>query len=137
VLGRERFACILRRGHPALAAKKLTLEAYAALPHLLVAPRRTGPGAVDNALARHGLVRHIALCVSHFLVAPLVIAETDLIATLPERAARILAVGLALQIIEPPVDLHGFELSYLWHDRAHDSPPHRFLREAITMGRRT
>lgn len=130
-LGRERFVCVLRRGHPALAQVPLSLEAYAALAHVLVAPRRTGPGAVDSALARQGLSRHIALVVSHFLVAPLVVAETDLVATLPERVARMLAEKLSLAVLAPPVALSGFELSYLWHERTHDSPPHRWLRSLL------
>ncbi|APR85121.1 Transcriptional regulator [Minicystis rosea] len=136
-LGHERFTCVLRRGHPALKRKKsLDLATYAALPHVLVAPRRTGPGAVDNALAAQGLSRHVALTVSHFLVAPLVVSQTDLVATLPERAARLLAGELALELITPPVSLSGFEFCFLWHDRTHDSAPHRWLRTAIAPTKR-
>jgi DNA-binding transcriptional LysR family regulator len=131
VLGRERFVCVVRRGHPLMSGKKLTLAKYAELAHLLVAPRRSGPGAVDNALAKVGLSRHIALRVSHFLVAPLVIAETDLVATLPERAALLLQKQLKLDMFPPPVELGGFPLMYVWPERTHGSAPHRFLREAI------
>ena len=127
----ERFRCIVRRGHPILRERTLSLARYAALSHLLVAPRRTGPAAVDNALAQHGLSRHIALYVSHFLVAPLVIAETDLIVTLPERVALLFADRLDLALVKPPVPLSTFPLSQLWHERTHDSAPHRWLREQI------
>ena len=129
----ESFLCVVRRGHPdfAGARARLTLKRYAELPHLLVAPRRTGPGAVDVALARHGLSRHIALYVSHFLVAPLIVAQSDLVATLPARAARLLAARHDLRLFKPPVELSGFTISQLWHERTDQSPPHRFLRAQV------
>jgi DNA-binding transcriptional LysR family regulator len=65
------------------------------------------------------------------LVAPLVIAETDLVATLPERAALLLQKQLKLDMFPPPVELGGFPLMYVWPERTHGSAPHRFLREAI------
>lgn len=132
----ERFRCVVRRGHPVLRKRPLTLERYAAMSHVLVAPRRTGPAAVDTALARHGLSRHIALYVSHFLVAPLVVAETDLIVTLPERVALLFAERLELALIDPPVPLSTFPLALMWHQRTHDSAPHRWLREQIVAASR-
>jgi DNA-binding transcriptional LysR family regulator len=130
-LGSERFVGIARRGHPAVGRRPLSIEAWAALGHVLVTPRRTGPAAVDRALAERGLARHVALYVSHFLVAPLVVAETDLVATLPERAARLLAAELDLVFFEPPIPLSGFELVQLWHERTAASAAHVWLRGAI------
>lgn len=131
-LVKERLVCIARKGHPAIGKKALSIEAFAALPHVLVTPRRTGPTAVDTSLAERGLTRHVALYVSHFLVAPLVVARTDLIATLPERAAKLLAGQLGLSLFTPPLSTsQGFELSQIWHDRTHASAPHRWLRAQI------
>lgn len=63
---------------------------------------------------------------SHFLVAPRVVAETDLVATLPEHAAQ-----LDLVFFEPPIALSGFELVQLWHERTAASAAHQWLRGAI------
>ena len=130
----EGFLCAVRRGHPVLAEGPLTLERYAALPHLLVAPSRSSKGAVDNVLQRHGLSRHVALYVAHFLVAPLVIAQSDLVVTLPARAARLLAPHHDLALLEPPVVLSGFTVSQVWHERTQDSQPHQWLRAQIVAG---
>lgn len=127
----EGFLCVARRGHPQLGRGRLTLARYAALPHLLVAPRRSGPAAVDVALQKHGLSRRIALYVSHFLVAPLVVAESDLVATLPARAARLLARSHNLMLWKPPVALSGFTVKQLWHDRTDGSAPHIWLRSQV------
>lgn len=68
---------------------------------------------------------------SHFLVAPRVVAETDLVATLPERAARPLARQLDLVFFEPPIALSGFEPVQLWHESTAASAAHQWLRGAI------
>lgn len=131
VLAKERFQCVARAGHPALRKGALTLEAFAKLSHVLAAPRRSGPSAVDTLLAERGLSRHVALVVSHFLVVPLVIAETDLVATLPARAAHLLAERLDLAVFDPPFPSGGFEISHVWHERTQASAPHAWLRRLI------
>lgn len=131
VLAKERFQCVVRAGHPALRKGALTLEAFAKLSHVLAAPRRSGPAAVDNLLAERGLSRHIALVVSHFLVVPLVVAETNLVATLPARAAKLLAERLDLAVFDPPFPSGGFEIAHVWHERTQTSAPHAWLRKTI------
>lgn len=135
----EGFLCLVRSRHPALPGprSRLTLKRYAELPHLLVAPRRSGPGAVDVALARHGLSRHVALYVSHFLVAPLLVAHSDMVATLPARAARLLAARHNLRLFKPPLELSGFTVTQVWHERTAGSPPHRWLRAQVTAACRS
>src|SRR5262249_56633377 len=58
LLLRDPFVLVARRGHP-LTAQSLSLEAYAALDHVLVSPRGSTSGAVDRALADFGLKRRI------------------------------------------------------------------------------
>src|SRR5207244_198160 len=80
----DEFVCMVRRDHPE-AHRKLSLERYVALGHVLVAPSGTPGSVVDTELARRGLARRIALRVSNFLVAPVVVCETDFICTMPAR----------------------------------------------------
>lgn len=125
----ETFVCLVRKGHR--AARKLDLSTFVALPHALIAPRGRAGGFVDDALAQKGLTRRIALTVPHFLVAPLVVASSDLILTVPERVARTF-VGMApLQILEPPLPLRGFSTYQVWHERRRTDPAHAWLRSLI------
>ena len=50
---------------------------------------------------------------------------------MPERVALLFAGRLELALIDPPVPLSTFPLSQLWHQRTHDSAPHRWLRAQI------
>lgn len=37
----------------------------------------------------------------------------------------------ALQAVEPPVEVPGFEMVMLWHERSHRDPAHQWLGEYI------
>ena len=133
---REEFLCMLRRGHPAASAP-LTLEGWLELQHVSVAPKG-GPGSiVDDALARLGKRRDIALVVPHFLLAPLIVAETDLALLLPARIARRYAGMLPIDLLPPPLALESFTLAQLWHERSHGDPAHQWLRQQIARAGRT
>ena len=129
-LFREHFVCLVRAGHPR-AGGPLSLEEYVSLPHLLISPRGGATGTVDPILSELGLRRRIALRVPHFLVAPQVVARSDLILTLPARVAHALASSLQLTCLQPPLELPEFSLSLFWHERNHRDPAHSFLRNQI------
>jgi DNA-binding transcriptional LysR family regulator len=126
----ERFVCLLRGGHPA-ARQKLTLERFLALSHVLISPLGAGEAVVDVELRRLGKARRVAVRVPHFLSAPLVVAESDYIITLPERVAQALAASHGLVVRAPPLTLPGFVLSQLWHSRNDAEPAQRWLRDAV------
>ncbi|KYF91417.1 hypothetical protein BE20_14740 [Sorangium cellulosum] len=126
----ERFRCVVRRGHPA-ERSALTLDRYCALSHLLVAPRGTPGSLVDDALAALGRSRRVAATVSHFLVAPHVVAATDLMATLGARIVDAAAAPLGLAVLPPPLELAGFSFAMIWHERTHHDPAQRWLRDQL------
>jgi len=125
------FVCMVRKGHPQVRGN-LTLDQYLSLRHVLVAPTGTAGSFVDTELERRGLARRVALRVSNFLVAPMVVAETDYISTMPERLARRMAKSLPLRLVPPPFEVPRFGLSLVWHPRLDDDPAHRWLREVVS-----
>lgn len=129
-LFRERFVVLTRRGHPLLEAG-LTPRGYADAPHALIAPRGRLGGVVDTILEKHGLRRRIALVVPHFLAAPYALLDSDLVLTLPERVARAVTTHLPLVVCDPPVDIPGFTMSMVWHERVDADPSHRWLRALL------
>jgi DNA-binding transcriptional LysR family regulator len=130
------FKCMLRKGHPALRRKKLTLDAYLAQGHVFVAPGGTSGSYVDTELERRGLARRIALQVSSFLVAPLVVAETDLVSTGPERLLKRMSERYPIVLVPSPLQLPRFDLSLVWHSRREHDPAHAWLRGAIVRAAR-
>jgi DNA-binding transcriptional LysR family regulator len=130
VLFEETFTCVMREGHP-LAGARMTLPRYASANHVMVAPRGTPGSIVDDALARAGRSRRIAVAVPHFLVVPFIVATTDLIATLPTRVAAMLAGQVGLVCTPPPIDIAPFQMAMAWHERMQTDVRHRWLREQV------
>lgn len=129
-LFQERFVCVVRRDHPRVRAR-LSLKTFVELRHAFVAPRGTQGGIVDDALAKLGHTRHVALAVPHFLVAPHAVAHSDLVITLAERVARAFAEHLPLKILTPPLELPSFSMCLAWHPRHDDDAGHRWMRQTI------
>jgi DNA-binding transcriptional LysR family regulator len=124
------FVCVARTGHPGLA-EPLTPERFAALDHCFLTITGRGDGAVDAALARLGLERRILLRLPHFLAAPLIVAESDLVLTLPRLLADRLARLVPLQIVSLPFEVAGYDLNLVWHEHVDAEPDHIWLRGLI------
>jgi DNA-binding transcriptional LysR family regulator len=129
---REPSVCIARRGHPAVRGA-LTLAQYGAAGHVRISPAGVGNYGrlVEAALLDLRIRRGGGVTVPNFLVAPAVVARTNLLATVPERIARTFAASLPLQVLDPPVPLPVLDVSLFWHERAHKDPLHRWMRDLV------
>lgn len=124
----ERYVLVGRAGHPGLK-RKPTPAQFCRLEHVIVSPDGGGfLGPTDEALAARGLSRRVVLSVPHFLFVLSVLASTDLVAMLPSRLVREAA---GLRAVEAPIEIPGYEMSMLWHERVHRDPAHRWLRDTI------
>lgn len=124
------FVCVMRADHP-LARARMTRKRFVAHPHLLVSPGGQREGVVDRALAQLGLAREVAVTVPHFLMAPHLIAASDLLGVLAGRIARAVAASLGLVLRSPPLTLPGFTLTMAWHHRLDADPAHVWLRRLL------
>ncbi|MEQ5843862.1 LysR family transcriptional regulator [Paraburkholderia acidicola] len=128
VLFAERYVLAGRAGHPRLK-RKPTRSQFCALEHVIVSPDGGGfSGVTDEALAESGLERRVVLSVPHFLFVLSVVANTDLVAMVPARLVR---DTRALQVVESPVEVTGYDMTMLWDERVHRDPAHQWLREHI------
>lgn len=126
----DRFTCIVRAGHPAVAGG-LGLERYVALRHVAVTISGLGESAVDAALAALGLGRHVALRVPHFIAGAMLVADSDMILTLPSRLARRLAQQLPIALLALPLQVAPLAPAMIWHERLHGDPAHAWVRQQL------
>ncbi|MGR6740291.1 LysR family transcriptional regulator [Pseudomonas chlororaphis] len=128
VLFSERYVLVGRAGHPRLQ-RRPSLAQFGKLEHVVVSPDGGGfHGVTDSALGEVGLTRRVVLSVPHFLFVLSALASTDLVAMLPARLVR---DNPALKVVEPPLEVPGYEMAMLWHERCHRDPAHQWLREFI------
>lgn len=126
----EDFVCVVRQNHPVIF-EGLNLQRFISLSHLSVIITGQGRNPVDDALAQQGLARRVAMRLPHFLVAPMIVAKSDLILSLPRRLAHQMAMSIPIEILEMPLKIEHFTTSLIWHGRHHDDPAHMWLRNLI------
>lgn len=125
----ERFACVVRRDHPRVG-RRLTLDTYLALDHIVVAPLGK-PSQVDQVLAERGQQRRIRRVVPYFAAALHLVTVTDHVLTISASAAGAVAETLAIRVMEPPIRLPSYAVNLLWHPRLDNEPANQWLRDVF------
>jgi DNA-binding transcriptional LysR family regulator len=124
------FLCVMRKGHP-LVGQPLTLETFAATPQLMISRTGDASGFVDEILAEVGLKRRVGFTVPIFLLAPIILTQTDYIAVLPRQLVKMFQQMTELVAYEPPFPQPRFPLAMLWHQRLSKDPGHLWLRNTL------
>jgi DNA-binding transcriptional LysR family regulator len=126
----DEFVCLVRRDHPTVGVE-LSLAEYMSLGHVFVSPALATAGVADQALARRGLRRRVAVVVPSFLIAPVIASESDFVATVPSRIATLLAGRLPVRSVPVPLELPPVTLSMAWHERMRRDPAHTWFRRLL------
>lgn len=99
----DSFLTAQRKGHPR-GTGALDLDTFCALDHLLISADGGGfSGLVDDVLAGLGRTRRVAVSIQTYALAPVVLAHSNCICTLPRRFLTRFAHELDLT--PPPLDL--------------------------------
>lgn len=121
----DRMVCLMREGHP-LGTGTVTMKKFLAFSHVRVAMSPTDIRFVDSVLGK-GLQRDVALTVPHWLLVPRILASTDLITVMSERAARqFVDSGTVMRPL--PFPAGQFDWTMYWHRRHEHSRAHQWLR---------
>ena len=131
LLQRDRLVVLAREGHP-LAKATLDMEGYLSAKHVLVSSRTEGPGIEDFELSRLGVQRSIRLRCQHYYAACRVVESSDLLLTMPEAYARIIAERANIRIMNPPADLPSLDVHLYWHKAYEKEPALVWFREQLT-----
>ncbi len=135
-LFQDRYVCIVRKDHPAFE-DGMTAEAFDNVPHALADASGYVHELLDRRLARLKVRRNVKLHIPHFLVLPLVVARSDLLAIMAERVATLFADIVPLKILAPPTKLPPYEVKLFWHERFHRDPANRWLRDFVASTLKT
>lgn len=122
----DRFVCVARHEHPVIQGS-LNLEQYLTLPHINVSSRRRGQGYIDVYLNRLGLTRNISLRVQHSKAAPPIVAQTDMLLTIPKTLAK----EYKLQILELPFAVPNLDWHLYWPSNYSSDRAHQWMRQVI------
>ncbi|MBI1891322.1 MAG: LysR family transcriptional regulator [Burkholderiales bacterium] len=125
----DEFCVIARKNHPRIK-KRLSLDVFCRLPHVMVSPRTGSFSAqTDEALKTMKLQRFVQLSVPYFTLAAEAVAHSDMIAVYPTRLAAL--ADPRLQVLKAPLALPSFTLKACWHERAQNEAAHQWLRQML------
>lgn len=129
-LFQDRFVCAVRADHPRVA-KALTLDQFEKEQHVAVSTSGTGHSIVEEKLAENGIRRQIGLHVPTFLGLGPILANTDLVATLPEQLGNYLAQSGKIKLVGLPIDIPPYFIYQLWHERVMHDPASQWFRKVV------
>lgn len=123
------WAVYARADHP--AAQSWDAKAWSAYPHVRV---RTsgGESPVDVAARAQKLSRRAGPYLPHFLLAPPLLARTDLLMTVPRAVLADFAPRFGLVALPCPVKLAPIELSIFWSAQLDRDPAVTWFRQTLS-----
>ncbi len=127
----DRFVGVARQGHPKLSAGRMVLDDFLATPQVLLSPGGRDRGEIDEALARAGLTRRVAITAPNFLSVPLIVEGSDLVGVLPERLARRLCTPFAVAMFDLPIVVEPISCSLLTLAPLADQAEMRWLKAQV------
>jgi DNA-binding transcriptional LysR family regulator len=126
----DEYVAILSSDNPVAAEPELSIEAFAALPHIAITSSGDDTHFIDDALADHGLARLVSAKVPlHSLI--LMLIGSEALAVMPRRVAADLVAICPLTMRPLPFPSPRVSLSMIWHRRLDNHPAHRWLRGTL------
>lgn len=128
---REELCVMLGPRHPAFAAEALGLVQYADSAHVLVSLNAGEQRLVDQHLPAPSSRRQIAAHCEHYHAAARIVAQTDLLLTLPQAYARSLARLNGNRLLPLPFACPPLAVRLYWRKAAGDEPAMRWLLDEL------
>jgi DNA-binding transcriptional LysR family regulator len=145
----DRSVCIVAADHPDVG-DELSQELYESLPHLTVAwwPPLPFPSGSQTSGSDWSATQLAALLdprpadgsagnsdadvtTESFMMAPILVSESRLVALVPERLANAFKVLTPIRVLDPPAPVPKLEETMYWSAVADSDPAHEWLRKLI------
>lgn len=107
---------------------ELGLEEFCRRPHAVVSSMGNVIDDSDRALDLIGRQRKVVLAVPQFSALPVLLADSDIIAIVPDYVALAMNGSGGLRAEFAPLELPQHELSMVWRAATHNDPGERWLR---------
>jgi DNA-binding transcriptional LysR family regulator len=128
----RKFFAMARPQHPlARGGRKLGLRAFAEAPQVVVRMSSGVQDRIDEALAKHGLVRTDVIELPSYLMLPAMLDADDFLAVVPGQLADAFTQGSRFMVMDLPVAIPPSTIKIHWHRRFHQDAGNTWLRELV------
>jgi LysR family nod box-dependent transcriptional activator len=127
----DNYHCMIWIGNKAIGPV-LDMASFLACGHVtpLFGPFRY-PSLDERFFRQHGIERRLQVMTPDFESMAQTIVETDLVATMPSRLARVCAGRYAVRLLEPPMTVPPIRYCMQWHRHHTTDPGHRWIRAQL------
>jgi DNA-binding transcriptional LysR family regulator len=126
---------VARADHPRLKGlawgAEIPLDLVCALPHAMFSVTGSFRHFADDALARLGRERRVTVTVPSYYGVGRIVAQTDLIGSLPARFALSIASRLGLTLYRLPFPMELTKIRLYWHKRQNSDPEQAWFRKQV------
>jgi DNA-binding transcriptional LysR family regulator len=129
-VGLHSFGCIVRMDHPEVGAR-LTMEQFSTLGHVIVEAPGRSQEVFENFLKMSRFERKVVLRTPHFMSVPVIVANTDVIAVVPQALADFSSTQKDFRQVQLPFMPPIFQVNLYWHRSAQLDPGNKWLREIM------
>src|SRR5690606_16417922 len=126
------FVCVVREDHPKVPGNRLSMKQFLDLAHMVVYVSGRSHEIFEYLLHQRGIRRKIALETRHFMSLPMIIEESDLVATVPRAVGVAYSRFANLKLLELPMAVPQYDLKQYWHRRFHRDGASVWFRNLIT-----
>ncbi|BCK66840.1 LysR family transcriptional regulator [Streptomyces libani subsp. rufus] len=125
----ERLVCAVDRDHPEVG-EQLTEEQFCRLPYVSFdgTPSHT---ISELRLRELGVDRPIDIGTQSFVLQPLMLPGTRLMALVHERLGQYFAERVGIRLVDPPFFVRPMSEAMFWPPGAEGDPAHRWLRDRV------
>lgn len=109
----------------------ITLDEFCERPHAVVSFEGGVMGQIDSALAKLHRERQVVLAVSQFNGLGALLKGTDLLATVPDFAAKALLMTSNIRYEALPIKLEPYDLNMIWRPTGDNDPAERWMRSRL------
>lgn len=109
-------------------AEAVTLQEFCQRPHIVVSSVGNAADDTDQALSLSGRQRKVVLTVPQFSALPRLLAQSEMLAIVPDYVARAMALAQGIRAEAVPLPLPTRNLSMAWRGAAHNDVGQRWLR---------
>jgi DNA-binding transcriptional LysR family regulator len=124
------FACVVGQQHRQVK-QRMTEKMFSNARHVKLAAPGTGNEIVEQELKRRGVQRKVTLTLPTLPGVGNLLANTELIATVPQRVAHTLVKIADVKALAPPYAFPEFSIKQHWHERYQHDPANRWLRSTV------
>ncbi|MDV6253522.1 LysR family transcriptional regulator [Vibrio sp. EA2] len=130
-LKEESFVVLANNANPMIKGQ-INLEEFLTCRHIITTLSGDLDGLVDKELRKINLSRTVIAGASSFLAPPIIVKDTNYILVCLESIARMFSFTYdRLMIHTCPIDLPKVNISQTWHERTHQDPMRKWLRQEI------